>query len=478
MTDRDSSRSMTENDSNRSMTLWTSQEISRAVGGEVSADFTCGGVAFDSREIVEGDLFLALKGEQSDGHHYVDIAMQNGASGAIVSEAIDSPHILVADTTAALNDLAHAARARCHGVIIGVTGSAGKTGTKEALFEALDRSSLGKAHRSVKSYNNHVGVPLSLCRMPSGSAFGIFEMGMNHSGELRALSAIVRPHIAIITTIAPAHIEFFKNEAEIAAAKAEIFEGVMDGGTAIIPYDNPHYEQLRSAAARQNLKILSFGMSDQADVYAVDVVKSGTGSLITAQIGDTSLVYSISQAGDHWVANSLAVMAAVKTAGGDLASAGLALADMAGLAGRGAQHELQYQGKNIWVKDESYNANPSSMRVTIAQLGSTEAKRRVAILGTMGELGDKSARYHLEIATHLQDAKIDYAILVGEEMKILAKQLQSGVEHPAKYDHCNSSTEAMQLYDQNIEDGDVILVKGSNFLGLGAIVKKLQGGGN
>lgn len=469
-------RSMTEKEYSPNVKLWTSQEISRAVGGTANADFTCGGVAFDSREIAAGDLFFALKGDQSDGHLYVETAIKNGANGAIVSEAIDSAHILVNDTTAALNDLAHAARARCNGVIIGVTGSAGKTGTKEALFEALDRSSRGKAHRSVKSYNNHVGVPLSLCRMPCHSEFGIFEMGMNHSGELRELSAIVRPHIAIITTIAPAHIEFFKNEAEIAAAKAEIFEGVVNGGTAIIPYDNPHYEQLKAAATAQDLKIISFGMSDQADVHAIDIVQSSTGSLITAKICDTSLVYSLSQAGDHWVANSLAVMAAVKVAGGDLASAGLALADMGGLAGRGAQYEIQYKGKNIVMKDESYNANPSSMRVTIAQLGSHKAKRRVAILGAMGELGDKSQQYHLEIGEHLRNAKIDYAILIGEEMKILAKELQSGVEHRVKYDHCNSSAEAMKLYDQNIQDGDVILVKGSNFLGLGAIVKKLQSG--
>lgn len=470
--------SMTEDDEKQSMPLWTCAEIAGAVSGVIRDDFSCSGVAFDSREITSGDLFLALKGEQSDGHLFVDAAIQNGASGAIVSTPIQTPHILVDDTMAALNDLAKAARARCNGVIIGVTGSAGKTGTKEALFEALDRSSRGKAHRSVKSYNNHVGVPLSLSRMAAHCEYGIFEMGMNHSGELRELSAIVRPHIAIITTIAPAHIEFFNDITEIAAAKAEIFEGVVEGGTAIIPYDNPHYEQLKQAALAQKLKIISFGLSHNADVHAVDVVKSGQGSLITAQIEDKSLVYSLSQSGEHWVANSLAVMAAVKAAGGDLASAGLALADMGGLPGRGAQYEICYDNKNIILKDESYNANPSSMRVTINELGLIEAKRHVAILGSMGELGEKAAQYHLEIEQHLYDAKIDYVILVGDEMKILAKQLQSGVEHKIKCDHCNSSHEAMQIYDQNIEDGDLLLVKGSNYLGLGAIVKKLLGGEN
>lgn len=459
------------------MTLWTSQEIARAIGGEVHGDFSCTGVAFDSREIVDQDLFFALKGEHSDGHLFVDTAIKNGASGSIVSESIATPHILVNNTTHALDDLAHASRTRSNAVIIGVTGSAGKTGTKEALFEALERSSRGKAHRSVKSYNNHVGVPLSLSRMPVDSKYGIFEMGMNHAGEMRALSAIVRPHIAIITTIAPAHVEFFKDETEIASAKAEIFEGVEHGGTAIIPYDNPHYKQLKQAALSHNLKILSFGLSQEADVHAVDVIKSDNGSsLITAKIADRSLIYTLSQAGDHWVANSMAVMAAVYAAGGDLASAGLALADMGGLAGRGARHTLNYAGHDILVMDESYNANPSSMRVTLAQLGETPAKRRVAILGAMGELGDKSEHYHLKIAQHLKDAKIDYAILVGDEMKILATQLQSGVEPAVKCDHCNMSKEAMELYYKSIKDGDVILVKGSNFMGLGEIVKTLQGG--
>ncbi len=461
------------------MTLWTSQEIARAIGGESYGDFSVNGVAFDSREIVEHDLFFALKGEHSDGHLFVETAIKNGASGAITSERINSPHILVNDTVAALNDLAHASRDRSSAIIIGVTGSAGKTGTKEALFEALNRSSRGKAHRSVKSYNNHVGVPLSLTRMPADSDYGIFEMGMNHSGELRDLSAIVRPHIALITTIAPAHVEFFKDESEIAAAKAEIFEGVVHGGTAIIPYDNPHYQQLRQAAVDQDLKIISFGLSKDADVHAIDVIKSGDGlSLITSQICSKSLIYSLSQAGEHWVVNSLAVMAAVYAAGGDLASAGLALADMNALPGRGAKHVIKFDGNSLTLMDESYNANPSSMRVTIAQLGETPAKRRVAILGAMGELGHKSEEYHLEIEVYLNRAKVDYVILVGNEMKILAKRLQSMLEPLIECNHCNNAVEAMQLYEEHIKDGDAILVKGSNFLGLGQIVEQLLGGKN
>jgi Mur ligase middle domain/Mur ligase family, catalytic domain len=202
------------------MPLWTHAELLAATGGTGSGEFDANGVAFDSREIGKGDLFFAMKGEATDGHLFIDKAFANGAAGAIVSEPVGYPHILVDDTMAALNTLGAASRDRMQGQVVGVTGSAGKTGTKEALYAALDRSSRGKAHRSVKSYNNHVGVPLSLSRMPRDTQYGVFEMGMNHPGELRELTRLVRPHAAIVTTIAPAHIEFFKDESAIADAKA------------------------------------------------------------------------------------------------------------------------------------------------------------------------------------------------------------------------------------------------------------------
>ena len=227
----------------------------------------------NSREIGKGDLFFAMKGEATDGHLFIDKAFANGAAGAIVSEPVAYPHILVEDTMAALNALGIASRDRMQGKIIGVTGSAGKTGTKEALYAALDRSSRGKAHRSVKSYNNHVGVPLSLSRMPRDTQYGVFEMGMNHPGELRELTKLVRPHAAIVTTIAPAHIEFFKDEAAIADAKAEIFEGLMPGGAAILPADNPQYWRLRAAAEKYADNIVSFGFSAEADVRVLDHVE-------------------------------------------------------------------------------------------------------------------------------------------------------------------------------------------------------------
>lgn len=456
--------------------LWTFDELVAATGGQPSGEFDVHGVAFDSREIGKGDLFFALKGDATDGHLFVDKAFANGAAGAIVSEAIPHPHILVNDTFAALNALAIASRVRMQGKVIGVTGSAGKTGTKEALYAALDRSSRGKAHRSVKSYNNHVGVPLSLARMSRDAKFGVFEMGMNHAGELRELTKLVRPHAAIITTIAPAHIEFFKDESGIADAKAEIFESIMPGGAAIIPADNAHYPRLRDAAEKYTDNIVSFGFSPSAPIRVLDYVgTAGGGSLITAKLLGGSLCYTLSQSGEHWIVNSLAVLAAVEAVGGDLAAAGLALAELGGLAGRGARYEITVGSGKALLLDESYNANPASMAVTLAELGKFPG-RKVAVLGTMKELGHKSDEYHLALAAPLAAAKVDYAIFVGEEMQILAKELRAGVEAPADFDHCATASEALGRLKSNLRENDTILVKGSNSMGLSAIVDALVGG--
>jgi UDP-N-acetylmuramoyl-tripeptide--D-alanyl-D-alanine ligase len=460
----------------RVTSLWTHAELLAATGGAASGEFDANGVAFDSREIGRGDLFFAMKGEATDGHLFIDKAFANGAAGAIVSEPVDHPHILVEDTFAALNALGIAARDRMQGKVVGVTGSAGKTGTKEALYAALDRSSRGKAHRSVKSYNNHVGVPLSLARMPRDTQFGVFEMGMNHAGEMRELTRLVRPHVAIVTTIAPAHIEFFKDESGIADAKAEIFESLVPGGAAIIPADSPHYRRLRAAAERYTDNIISFGFSAQADIRVLDHVGStGGGSLITAKLPGGSLCYSLSQSGNHWIANSLAVLGAVEATGADLAAAGLALAEMGGLAGRGARHEIKVGVGTALLLDESYNANPASMAATLAELGKFEG-RKIAVLGTMGELGDKSDEYHLAISAQLAAARVEYSILVGDKMQILAEKLKAGVEGPAEFAHCATAREALDLLRSNLRENDTILVKGSNFMGLSMIVSALVGG--
>ena len=462
------------------LALWDAIAIARAVKGVANADFQVSGVEIDSRDVMPGDLFFALKGENMDGHRFLEMAFAKGAAAAVVDRPVDYPHILVSDTTAALEALARAARARTSARIVGVTGSVGKTGVKEAIFAALDRSSRGAAHRSVKSYNNHVGVPLSLARMPSRSRFGIFEMGMNHSGEIAALTRQVRPHVAVVTTIAPAHIEMLGSEEAIADAKGEIFEGVEPGGVAIIPADSPHYARLKAKAEQYFLTVIGFGRSAHADVRLLDTIAAANGgSLVTADMGDRRLCYTIAEPGEHWVMNSLAVMAAVRAAGGDLGAAGVALADMAGLAGRGARVEIEARdGGHALLIDESYNANPVSMRATLAQLGKTAARRRIAVLGAMKELGEHGPAFHAALAEPLAEAKVDFAILVGDEMSPLADELgkspAAALGNPVRFAHCQNPAEARQaLADFGVESGDAILVKGSNSVGLGALVKAL-----
>ncbi len=458
------------------LALWNAEEIAAATGGKPSGAFQVAGVEMDSRDVRSGDLFFALKGESSDGHLYVDKAFANGAAAAVVDRPIDRPHVLVEDTSRALELLAGAARDRVAARIVGVTGSVGKTGVKEAIFASLERSGRGAAHRSVRSYNNHVGVPLSLSRMPSRSAFGVFEMGMNHAGEILHLTHQVRPHVAVITTIAPAHIENLGSEEAIADAKAEIFAGLEPGGTAVIPADGPHFERLRRAAEAAGAEVLAFGTSPEAHVRLLDAIPSANGgSLVTAAFGDLRLCYSVAEPGAHWVANSLAVMAAVHAAGGDLGAAGLALAEMGGLKGRGARHRLKVPGGHALLIDESYNANPASMRATLAQLGATPASRRIAVLGSMKELGDFAPAFHAQLAEPLQAAGVDYAILVGEEMVALARELgkppKNALGIPLGFAHCQNPGEAIAALEEfGLAGGDAVLVKGSNSVGLGRVV--------
>jgi UDP-N-acetylmuramoyl-tripeptide--D-alanyl-D-alanine ligase len=454
--------------------LWTSDEIASATGGTASAPFEATGITFDSREVEPGHLFIALKGEATDGHRFLDQAFASGAAGAVVSAGTPHPHVRVADTMAALNDLGRESRARASARICGVTGSVGKTGTKEALYAALDRSAPGAAHRSVKSYNNHTGVPLSLARMPREARFGVFEMGMNHPGELAALTRLVRPHVAIVTAIAPAHREYFPSEEAIADAKGEIFQGLEPGGTAIIPYDSPHRDRLIAAARPHAGRIVSFGLGKGADVRARDWVASPNGgSLVAAILPGAELTFTASQPGEHWVSNALAVLAAVEALGGDLAAAGLALADMPGLKGRGARHRIAVYGGEALLIDESYNANPSSMAATLRTFGAQKAAgRRIAVLGAMRELGDASEGFHADLAGPVEEAGIARIILVGEGMAALAKALGPGVE----ITHVPDTNAATFLIRDEVRPGDAILVKGSNAIGLGALVEALAGG--
>ena len=452
--------------------LWTSDEIAAATGGTASAPFEVTGVTFDSREVGRGDLFVAMPGTVYDGHDFVERAFVSGAAGAIVSKAVNGPHVLVEDVTMALEALARASRERSNAKILGVTGSVGKTSTKEALFAALDRNRPGRVHRSVKSYNNHTGVPLSLARMPREAEFGIFEMGMSAAGEIRGLTRQVRPHLTVITAIAPAHIETLGSLDAIADAKAEIFEGLEPDGIAIIPNDSPQRDRLLKAARRHADSIVTFGSGD-ADVHAIHAVAAeGGGSLISAALLERELTFTISQRGEHWVSNALAVLAAVEAVGEDVGLAGLALADMGGLKGRGERHTIAVPGGEVLLIDESYNANPASMAATLKSLGEEkDVARRIAVLGPMRELGEHEAALHAGLAPAVRGARVDQLILIGDEMAPLAAELDG-----AAVTRAASVDEATEALLKMLRPGDAVLVKASNSIGLAKLVERIAGG--
>lgn len=448
--------------------LWTAGEIAKATGGTVHGNFDVDAVTFDSREVIGGELFIALQGEATDGHRFVATARERGARGFLVSQPIEAPHVLVADTIAGLEALGRAARARMAGKVVGVTGSAGKTGVKSAIAAALERFAPDAVHASVKSYNNHTGVPLSLARMPAGSRFGVFEMGMNHAGELTALTAQVRPHVAVVTTIAPAHIEFFGSEEAIADAKGEIFAGLEPGGIAVIPFDSPHRDRLIGHARPFAANIVTFGTGDGADVRALDYALLPDCTTCIAQVGPERLTFKVGMAGRHWLMNALAVLATVSAVGGDLALAGLALAEMTGLPGRGQRFRT---ASGAIVIDESYNANPASMAASLSVLAEVvpeRSGRRIALLGEMRELGERGDEFHAGLAEKIVAAGVARAILVGPAMNALTNSLRRQLP----VTHVDSATQVADHLD--LASDDVLLVKGSNGVGLGAVVAALR----
>ena len=452
--------------------LWTSSEIEAATGGTATAPFEVTGVTFDSREVGPGDLFVAMPGTVHDGHGFVAQAFASGAAAALVSRPVDGPHVLVDDVPEALAALALAARRRMQGQVIGVTGSVGKTSTKEALAAALERGRRGHVHKSVKSYNNHTGVPLSLARMPRDSAFAILEMGMNNAGEIAALTRLVRPHVAIVTAVAPAHIENLGSIEAIAEAKGEIFAGLEEGGVAIIPEDSRHRDRLVRAARGHADRVVTFGLGQDADITALHAVRSDDGGyLITARLLESELTFTLAQRGEHWVTNSLAVLAAVEAVGGDLAAAGLALADMGGLKGRGERHRIALDGGAALLIDESYNANPASMAATLKSLGAEAAERRIAVLGPMRELGEHAGDLHAGLADPVLDARVDRLILVGEDMAPLERALAGRLP----IDRAGSVEEAGDLLLAMLRPGDAVLVKASNSVGLAKLVDRVAG---
>ena len=457
--------------------LWTASEIAAATGGTVHGDFDVAGATFDSREVGPGDLFIAMKGEVADGHAFIDKAIAAGAAGIICETAIDHPHVRVADSAAALKALGIASRARSHGRIIGVTGSAGKTGTKEALFAALDRFRPGKAHRSVKSYNNHVGVPLSLARMPERARFGVFEMGMNHANEITPLSGQVKPHVAIITTVAPTHIEFFADGLTgIARAKAEIFSGMDANGIAVLNRDIPQFDFIKAEANRQGVtKVFTFGEHQDADARLTDILIARNGTRIQAQILGEDITFTLKDAGKHNAVNALAVLLAIKLIGGDMHKAAQSLAKIEPPAGRGKREYLNIGDPEnpVTLIDESYNASPVAMQAAfkvLALIDPGRGGRRIAILGDMLELGDAGAKLHADLALPLKAANVDLVYTSGT----LMKHLYSNLDPQQQGAHTDTSIELASIVPDVLVPGDVVMVKGSLGSKMNVVVEALR----
>ncbi len=456
--------------------LWTSAQIAAATGGTEIAPFEVFGVDIDSRDIRHGDLFVALKGENADGHQYIDRAAEKGAFGALVERSSnlsdDTPAVAVNDTLAALSELGTAARERLTGKVIGVTGSVGKTGTKSVLAAALSGS--GETFSSIRSFNNHIGVPLTLARTPPAVDYAVLEMGMNHAGELRALTQIAKPDIAIITTVEAVHMEFFDSVAQIADAKSEIFEGLQPGGTAIINHDNPYFARMLDAAKAAGAdNILSFGFHDDADIRLVKQKLHDDCSCLVADVAGVLLTYKLGIPGEHWVRNSLGVLAAVHAAGADLGLAGLTLADQRPPKGRGRRHVVPVPGGEILVVDESYNASPVAMAAAIQLLGGTappaKAGKRVAVLGDMRELGETGPAHHRDLASTLAEAGVTQIVTVGPLMRHLVDALPPSISAT----HCSNAAAAIEAVMEAVASGDVVMVKGSNAVGLSAVVDAL-----
>ena len=455
------------------MPLWTSDEAVRATGGSATAAWSAAGVSIDTRTIMPGDLFVALKGDARDGHEFVRAALEKGAAAALVSHIPqplpeDASLLVVEDTLLALEALGRAARQRSKAQIIAVTGSAGKTTTKEMLRMML--AAQGSVAASAASYNNHWGVPLSLARMPRDTAFGIFEIGMNHAGEIRNLVRQVRPHVAVITTIAAAHLEFFGTIEAIADAKAEILEGIESGGACVLPADNAQFGRLERRAAELKIKkIISFGSADSADARLIAVTPANGGQQVAARILGHDAAFRISAPGRHLAMNALAALAAAGLAGGDIERAAAELSSFGALKGRGARATAG----DIEIIDESYNANPASMVAALDVLAAAPVGRngrRIAVLGDMLELGAGSDRLHAGLAGDIAAAKADLVFLCGPHMRALWSEIPQSRRGAWR----ETSTELAPDLVSRVRQGDVVLVKGSLGSRMSVIVEALK----
>lgn len=458
--------------------LWAATEAARATSGQAHGSWQATGVSIDTRTINPGDLFIALRGDSMDGHDYALQALAKGAAAVMIDHrpagiSDDAPVLMVDDTFAALQALGHAARQRCGARIIGITGSVGKTGTKEMLAQVF--SAFGQTHASKASFNNHWGVPFSLSVMNPGSDYGIFEMGMNHSGEITPLTMMVRPDVAIITTVEPVHLENFDSIEQIADAKAEIFAGMDHNGTAIINRDNPHYARLLAAAKTMGVKTLSFGEHDGADAQLLECLLASNGTRVRANVCGEEISFTLLIPGKHIALNALSVLLAVKAMGQPVVKAAQQLEKIEPIAGRGKREliDLGDAENPVTLIDESYNASPVAMRAAfkvLALIDPGRGGRRIAVLGDMLELGQDGPRQHAELSLPLMAADVNLVYTCGA----LMKNLHDALAPEQRGEHRDSSRDLAQIVPDVLVPGDVVMVKGSHGSRMDVVVEAMR----
>jgi UDP-N-acetylmuramoyl-tripeptide--D-alanyl-D-alanine ligase len=458
--------------------LWSAAEAAEATGGRNTAGWSATGVSIDSRTLNAGDLFVAIKGPHFDGHDYIADAFAKGAAAAVSHRPPEQikakgPLHVVDDTMAALWRLGAAARGRSQARFVGVTGSVGKTGTKEAIATCL--AAQAPVAASAGSFNNQWGLPLSLMRMSRSAAYGVFEIGMNHPGEIRELTRLLRPNVALITNVEAVHIGYFKSVEEIADAKAEIFEGMSDEGTAVLNRDNPHFARLSAKAREAGLRrIISFGKHAEAMVHLTGATLEPNRSEVSAEVFGTPITYTVALPGAHWVINSLAVLATITALGADVPGAAAQLAHLSALKGRGQRHNVSLPGGGFLLIDDAYNASPTSMRAAFDVLGRAEtgnSGRRIAVLGDMLELGAQATSAHVGLAQPLRAAGIDLAFTCGPGMAHLHDALPKNM----RGGHAPDSRALVPLIEASVRPGDAVMVKGSLGSRMALVVEALLG---
>lgn len=452
------------------MTLWTSKEIADATGGNVTADFEVTGLSIDTRSLQPGDLFVALK-DVRDGHDFIEAAIAKGAGGVLCERSSENVKaVTVQSSEKALEDLGVYAGQSRKALRIGVTGSVGKTSVKDALAVML--GVFGSAHKSIKSFNNHYGVPITLATIPEAAEYAVLEMGMNHAGEMSALSKLAKPQIALINNVAGAHLAYFENVEGIADAKAEIIDGMDAGGVLILNGDNEYTPHILQKAVSAGLRVLTFGHSEADDVFIKASSLRADGGDLMCSVGGEDVMVRLKVIGGHWFMNAAACLAVAKAAELDISKAAAALQNIVSAPGRGDVYALKIDGKSITLIDESYNANPTSMRAAFSA-AALRPGRKLALLGDMFELGADELEHHRELAEPLVEAGFERVFVAGECMRFL----MGALPQPMRAGWSTKPHNLLTKMKGELRDGDIVLIKGSNASGVGKVAAQLKGEG-